>query len=129
MISTNDWRESYFADGPITYDDVAEDLKFGIVYFAGRDSALRPLMNIRVARIPQQWIKERCTDRFIRLLIYSMEYFLRYIVIPGRVENLSVMIDLAGIGMTKVPFSAFNEVYQVMTHHYSGRVHKFYVCH
>lgn len=127
MKDTQDWRKEYFAAGPITADSVLEDLKHGIVYFCGRDYALRPCIVIRAWRIPQKWYKDKCIDKFIRLLIFCMEYFLRYMTIPGRVENLSVLVDLATLGISQVPLGALGEVYKVMSHHYIGRVYKFYV--
>lgn len=128
MKATQDWRNDYFKDGPVTDDSVLEDMGHGIVYFTGRDRALRPAMVIRANRIPQQWYKEKRIDKFIRILIFCMEYFLRYMVVPGKVENLSVIVDLKGLSLSQVPLGALNEVYKVMSNHYIGRVFRFYVC-
>lgn len=128
MKVTQEWRASYFRQGPISDTSVMEDMRHGIVYFCGRDSALRPAIVVRARRIPAQWYKDRCISRFIRLLVFCMEYFQRYMVVPGRVENLSVVADLSGLGVSQVPVSALAEVHSVMTHHYLGRVHKFYIC-
>mmetsp|Transcript_38528 Transcript_38528/g.116493 ORF Transcript_38528/g.116493 Transcript_38528/m.116493 type:complete len:359 (-) Transcript_38528:5-1081(-) len=128
MRETHEWRKAYFKDGPIKDDDVMEDMKHGIVYFIGRDSALRPAIVVRAKRIPQQWYKEKRIDKFIRILIFCMEYFARYMVVPGRVENLNVIVDLQGLGISQVPIGALAEVYSVLSHHYIGRVHKFYAC-
>jgi len=129
MKDTQNWRAQYFQDGPITDTSLLEDLKHGIVYFTGRDFCLRPAIVIRAARIPQQWYKEKRIDKFIRMLIFCMEYFLRYMVVPGRVENLSVIADLGSLGISQVPLTALGEVYKVLGHHYIGRVFKFYVVH
>jgi hypothetical protein len=128
MKATQDWRNDYFKDGPVTDDSVLEDMSHGIVYFSGRDHALRPVMVIRANRIPQQWYKEKRIDKFIRVLIFCMEYFLRYMVVPGKVENLSVIVDLKGLSLSQVPLGALGEVYKVMSNHYIGRVFRFYVC-
>jgi len=48
-------------------------------------------------------------------------------VVPGRVENLNVIFDLKGLGISQVPVHALSEVYSVMSHHYIGRVFRFYV--
>mmetsp|Transcript_110015 Transcript_110015/g.350392 ORF Transcript_110015/g.350392 Transcript_110015/m.350392 type:complete len:604 (+) Transcript_110015:90-1901(+) len=128
MQETHDWRKDFFKDGPIPAESVNEDMAHGIVYFIGRDFALRPAIVIRANRIPQQWYKEKRIDKFIRMLIFCMEYFLRYMVVPGRVENLNVIVDLASLGISQVPLSALGEVYKVMSHHYIGRVYKFFVC-
>lgn len=128
MQATQAWRENYFKGGPVTDEAVREDMQHGVVYFVGRDVALRPALVIRASRIPKQWYKEKRTDRLIRLLIFCMEYLLRFMLVPGRVENLSVIVDLTGLGLSQVPISALTEVYKVMSHHYIGRVYKFYVC-
>lgn len=31
-----------------------------------------------------------------------MEYMLRYLVVPGRVENLCVIVDMKGVGLSQV---------------------------
>mmetsp|Transcript_49777 Transcript_49777/g.143242 ORF Transcript_49777/g.143242 Transcript_49777/m.143242 type:complete len:302 (-) Transcript_49777:103-1008(-) len=103
-------------------------MKHGIVYFTGRDFAMRPAVVVRAQRIPQHWYKDKCVDRFIKMLIFCMEYFQRYMAVPGKIENLSVIVDLSGLGISQVPISALSEVYNVMSHHYMGRVYKFYVC-
>jgi len=128
MKATQEWRQEYFKNGPVSDTEIEEDMKHGIVYFTGRDYNLRPAIVIRAARIPQQWYKDRCVDRFIRMLIFCMEYFARYMVVPGKIENLSVIVDLAGLGISQVPIGPLGEVYSVMSHHYIGRVYKFYVC-
>jgi hypothetical protein len=128
MMETQQWREQYFRDGPVTDVAIEEDSRHGIVYFTGRDSKLRPAIVVRAKRIPQQWYKEKRVDKLLRLIIFCMEYFLRYLVVPGRVENLSVITDLQGLGLAQVPLSALNEVHKVLGVHYIGRVSKFYVC-
>jgi len=56
-----------------------------------------------------------------------MEYMLYYMLVPGRIENTNVIIDLKGLGVTQLPISALSDIYKVMSHHYIGRVFRFYV--
>jgi len=128
MQATQAWRADYFKDGPITDESVMEDMSHGIVYFTGRDRALRPALVVRGNRIPQKWYKEKSVDKLIRILVFCVEYMLRFMLVPGKVENLSVIVDLQGLSLSQVPLSALNEVYKVMSHHYIGRVYRFYVC-
>jgi len=129
MQTTQEWRESYFKSGPVCDDaELIEDMRHGVVYFTGRDLAMRPALVIRAARIPKSWYKDKRTDALIRALIFCMEYLMRFMLVPGKVENLSVIIDLKGLGISQVPISVLSEVYKVMSHHYIGRVFKFYVC-
>jgi len=57
MQATQAWRLEYFGNGPITDASIAEDMRRGIVYFTGRDWALRPVLIFRPDRIPQAWHK------------------------------------------------------------------------
>jgi len=126
MQATQEWRQSYFKDGPIQSDDVLEDMAHGVAYFTGRDFALHPALVVRGSRIPRQWYKQNRIDKLIRLLVFCMEYFLRYMVVPGRVENLSVIVDLKSVGVGQVSLSALKEVHKVLGNHYVGRVSRFY---
>jgi len=128
MQATQEWRRQYFKEGPISDASVAEDLKHGIVYFSGRDRNLRPAIVVRAIRIPQRWYKEKCIDRLIRVLVFCMEYMLRYMLIPGKVENNCLIVDLKGLSWSQVPIGALKDIYSIMSHHYIGRVFKFYVC-
>jgi len=127
MQVTQEWREKYFKAGPLTDEGVREDLSHGIVYFCGRDRCLRPTVVVRGNRIPHQWYKEKRIDKLIRVLVFCTEYFLRYMVVPGKVENLNVIFDLKGLGISQVPVHALSEVYGIMSSHYIGRVFRFYV--
>lgn len=127
MLATQAWRLEYFGAGPVRDDQVMEDLKHGIVYFTGRDSSLRPTIIVRPRRIPQEWYRLKCIDRMIKVLIFAMEYMLWYMMIPGRIENTNVIVDLKTLGITQLPLGALNDIYKVMSHHYIGRVFRFYV--
>merc|ERR1712039_268492 len=120
------WRKEFFAKGPLTADDVMEDMKHGIVYFCGRDFSLRPCLVIRANRIPKQWYANNELDRFIRLLVFNMEYLQRYMFVPSRVENITVLIDLNGMGITDVPMTALKDVYKILNSHYGGRLYRLY---
>lgn len=128
MKATQAWRQEYFSSGPIHDTDVLEDLQHGIVYFAGRDSALRPCIVVRACRIPEKWYKEKRLDKLIRMLIFCMEYMLQYMLVPGVVENNCLVVDLKGLSMTQVPISALKDIYKVVGSHYMCRVFRFYVC-
>jgi len=82
---------------------------------------------LRPYRIPPQWYKEKCIDRFVRVLVFCMEYMMRYMVVPGSIENNNLIVDLKGIGIAQVSISVLSEVNKVMSHHYIGRIFKFYV--
>ncbi|CAJ1380500.1 unnamed protein product [Effrenium voratum] len=129
MHATQEWKAEYFKAGPVADDQVFEDLKYGVVYFCGRDYGLRPTIVCRANRIPDEWYKDKKAgiERLIKVLIFCMEYMVRYMVVPGRVENNCLIVDLKGLGISGVPISALSQIYSVMSHHYIGRVFRFYV--
>eukprot|EP00913_Durusdinium_trenchii_P030729 g28782.t1 len=78
MEATTEWRSSYFTR-PLSDVNMAEDLKLGL--------ALRPVLVFRASRIPAAWHRERRYDLVIRVLVFSMEYFMRYMAVPGKIER------------------------------------------
>ncbi|CAK9113081.1 Sec14 cytosolic factor (Phosphatidylinositol/phosphatidyl-choline transfer protein) (PI/PC TP) (Sporulation-specific protein 20) [Durusdinium trenchii] len=129
MLATQEWKADYFKAGPVADTQVLEDLKYGVVYFCGRDYGLRPTIVCRANRIPDEWYKDKKAgiERLIKVLIFCMEYMCRYMVVPGKIENNCLVVDLKGLGISGVPISALSQIYSVMSHHYIGRVFRFYV--
>jgi len=129
MDEAQQWRKDYFAAGPITDESVAEDFKHGIIYFAGRDSGMRPTITIRANRVPAAWYKDGTGGtKLLRILVFSVEYLVRYMCVPGKVESQCLMVDLEGLGATQVPFKELKEIYSVMSHFYPGRLARVYIC-
>jgi len=128
MKDTQEWRAQYFKDGPLDDKELAPDIGHGVIYFSGRDKNYRPVIIVRGKRIPEKWIKEKRTDLLIRVLVFCMEYMIRYMLIPGKVENLNVIFDFKGVSIGFSDIARLKEVYRVMSHHYLGRVFKFYIC-
>lgn len=79
---------------PIEFQDVRAALALGFLYFHGRDHRCRPLLTIRIGRSGPLWGQP---DLVKLVFLYCMEFALRYLLVPGRVENWSVLIDCAGV--------------------------------
>lgn len=127
MEATQEWRTSFF-EVPLRDASLMDDLRLGIVYFCGRDTSLRPTMVFRASRIPTAWQKAKDFDRVIRIALFCVEYFLRYMTVPGRVECFNVLVDLKDIGATQIPVAGLKELNQKLGGHYVGRGAKFFVC-
>lgn len=127
MEATQEWRQSYFGEGPLRDTDLLEDLRLGLVYFTGRDKALRPILVFRASRIPAAWHRERRFDKLIKVLVFSMEYCLRYMTVPGRIESINVLVDLRDLSISQIPLGALREVHKNMGTHFVGRVFRFYI--
>merc|ERR1711972_196341 len=85
---------------PIAEEDVLPDLNKGFIYWHGRDRKCRPCLVIRLERLG-----EMATDkeRAVRTVMFTLEYALRFAMVPGRVENWVVIIDLANVMRTISP--------------------------
>jgi len=127
MEATTEWRTSFFTK-PLSDRDMAEDLQLGLAYFTGRDKALRPVLVFRAARIPAAWHKERRYEQVIRVLVFCMEYFLRYMAVPGKIESINVVIDLKDLTLSQIPIGVLREVHRSMGMYYVGRIFRFYIC-
>lgn len=127
MEATAEWRSSYFTR-PLSDVNMAEDLRLGLVYFAARDKALRPVLVFRASRIPAAWHRERRYDLVIRVLVFSMEYFLSYMAVPGKFESINVVIDLKDLTISQIPIGVLREVHRSMGMYYVGRIFRFYIC-
>lgn len=126
MQATDKWRKTYF-EKPMRWADIQEDFKHGCVYWIGRDRELRPTIVVRGNRIPAKWISNSEYDRIIKLVVFCVEYFMRYMVIPGRVEGMNILVDLKGLGIWQVPVGALETLYKTMGSHYNSRTFKFYI--
>eukprot|EP00434_Breviolum_minutum_P001505 symbB.v1.2.001328.t1/scaffold57.1/size370615/37 len=124
MQENQAWRLSYFQK-PLQDFEMLEDLQKGFLYFCGRDAGLRPALVMRPSRCPPGMP----SDQFGRLFVFCMEYFLRYMLVPGKVENVVVIVDLNDISYSQMPpVSALLELKDVLVKQDAGRVFCFYVC-
>ncbi|CAJ1443564.1 unnamed protein product [Effrenium voratum] len=128
MEATDKWRKTYFKDGPLRSEDIAEDISHGFAYFGGRDKALRPALIFRASRVPDQWRRDFNVDRLLRVLIFLMEAMLQFLLIPGKVETSCLIIDLRDVAIKDIPVSLLREIHQLFTAYYPCRGFRFYMC-
>jgi hypothetical protein len=79
---------------PVSEAEVLEDLRRGFMYWHGRDHKCRPCLVIRLERM-RDLIND--SERAIRLVIFVLEYAIKFAMAPGRVENWVVILDLANV--------------------------------
>mmetsp|Transcript_80366 Transcript_80366/g.236445 ORF Transcript_80366/g.236445 Transcript_80366/m.236445 type:complete len:480 (-) Transcript_80366:57-1496(-) len=77
---------------PIIEKDVLPDLHKGFMYWHGRDKKCRPCCVIRIENMGDM---SKNRERAVRLVIFVLEYAIRFAMVPGRVENWVVILDLA----------------------------------
>jgi hypothetical protein len=79
---------------PIAEKDVLPELHSGFMYWHGRDHKCRPCLVIRLERLGELVNNK---ERAVRSVLFTLEYALRFVMVPGRVENWVVVIDLANV--------------------------------
>mmetsp|Transcript_2129 Transcript_2129/g.5395 ORF Transcript_2129/g.5395 Transcript_2129/m.5395 type:complete len:435 (+) Transcript_2129:120-1424(+) len=126
MQSVQEWRMDFFKI-PLASTTMIEDLKHGIVYWCGRDAELRPTLVFRANRIPDEWKRNSSWDKVIGIFIFCLEFCLRYMLVPGKVETWNIIIDLAGMGLRQIPVSALQAIQKKVGSAYPGRINKFYI--
>jgi len=79
---------------PISDTDILADLKKGLMYWHGRDRQHRPCLVWRLSKITE-FNKVSAT----RLVLFVLEYAIRFCLIPGRVETWTLLVDLEDVGL------------------------------
>lgn len=119
VLEATNWRAKMF---PLrdTDADIRELLGRGIMYWVGRDTSLRPLLVVRLKRLPPS----TSPQRFKRLIVFCFEWALRYLFVPGLVETCCVLFDVRGIAIHSFPLSALSDVINTLTVQYPFRLHR-----
>lgn len=113
-----EWRSTKF---PLCLNDklveiIVTSLKYpqntGFIYVHGRDKGYRPVLVIQPGRIlgyvrnvvsSQDDIAEKIAD----VCIFTFEFLIHYMFVPGKVENWATLIDLQKISITEIPRSVY----------------------
>ena len=95
-------------------------LNSGIMYVYGRDHHFRPIIIVSVKTYVNSIEKDKYSFEDINTsIIYLINYIIKYILIPGQIENWITMIDFKGTGVSDV--SDFKKLLTTLNS-YRGRV-------
>ncbi|KAL8442125.1 hypothetical protein Emag_006630 [Eimeria magna] len=114
-----EWRQGFFPLSD-TEEELSEMLKLGVMYWVGRDQSLRPLLLIRLARLH----RHASPEIFKRLTIFCFEWGLRYMMVPGIVETITVLLDVRGVPLHQFPVSALTDMTSTLTKQYPFRLNR-----
>eukprot|EP00921_Rhytidocystis_pertsovi_P003439 GHVQ01005956.1.p1 GENE.GHVQ01005956.1~~GHVQ01005956.1.p1 ORF type:complete len:729 (-),score=139.93 GHVQ01005956.1:450-2636(-) len=92
------------------------------MYWHGRDKQYRPLLIIQASKLD-----EVSAEMTTRLLVFCFEFFLRYLVVAGRVENWIILADCAGKGVSNFPISMLKHMVEALNARYRGRMYRMFV--
>ncbi|ETB60894.1 hypothetical protein YYC_01857 [Plasmodium yoelii 17X] len=107
---------------PINESDIIEYINKGIMYWHGRDKKCRPIIIINLLNIELLDIQ-----KLTNLFFFCFEFFLKYLCIPGKVENYISLIDCSGISISKFPMSTFMRLLEIMNSKYRCRLFRMYI--
>ncbi|KAL8429440.1 hypothetical protein ACSSS7_006626 [Eimeria intestinalis] len=114
-----EWRQGFF---PLSdkEEEISEMMRLGVMYWVGRDQSLRPLLVIRLARLH----RHAAPEVFKRLTIFCFEWGLRYMMVPGIVETITVLLDVRGVPLHQFPVSALTDMTSTLTKQYPFRLNR-----
>ena len=97
MIEHSKWLRETF---PLSYNEIGPILKSGFIYVNGRDHKYRPLVILNVRKLvdgnyPIEAINATAS--------FFCDFVVKKLLVPGRVENWVMIIDLNDVGMTNLP--------------------------
>lgn len=86
---------------PIREVDILPSIQKGWIYWHGRDKRCRPCLVVRACNIDKETWGDN--EAITRTVLFNMEFILRYGLVPGRVENWVVIVDMTNAGKHGIP--------------------------
>ena len=100
-------------------------LNSGFLYVYGRDHHFRPIIVVSLKTLKDLMSKNEYTFEDINhSIIYLMCYVLKYIFIPGQIENWIILVDFKDIGLSDA--SDFKKILSTLSK-FRGRVFRNYM--
>lgn len=93
------------------------------MYICGRDDKFRPIIVVNAARIVEMKLT---SENLQQLTVYVTEYVKEHIFIPGKVENWVFLIDLANIGIFKLPLNSLKDLGNTLEKNYRTKLYRLY---
>ena len=60
------------------------------------------------------------------MINFLFAYIVRYALVPGRVENWSIILDCKDVWTTEIPTDKIRPMLDVLMTHYNARMFRFY---
>ena len=100
-------------------------LNSGFLYLFGRDHHFRPILVVSIKECSNLIIKKGYSfDDINQSIIYLINYTLKYILIPGQIENWIIIVDFKDVGLSDI--SQFKKILKTLSS-FRGRVFKNYM--
>ena len=121
-------KEEYCKDHfPITVgNDFQNLLTSGLIYIHGRDRSLRPFLIVNSKKLVLLQNNQTNEQSLINLAIFIVEYVIKYILVPERIENFNVIIDMTGISVRNFPKETFSNILGTLTKIYQCKINQIF---
>lgn len=113
------WRKNTL---PIRRSDIEETLSCGVVYVHGRDSCMRPIIVFQLNNASKNQ-----HDQVLSCVFFTLEVVIHKLMIPGRIEQWKVIVDLSGTNLLGLQVSLIKQIARALTVNYRGRLSQMYV--
>lgn len=80
---------------PLSDEEILNELRSGFMYWHGRDRKQRPILVVQTAFLNS----DLKPSDIVRLVSFTLEWMIQYGLVPGRVENWTVLVDLQKTGL------------------------------
>lgn len=108
---------------PFDIKPVEDFLKQGITYIYKRDRGHRPIIIINVERLVNSGAT---VEQMVYLANFQIDYCIRNCLLPGTIENWTVIVDVNNVGLTHLPKSLLQGMISAMSKNYRGRMYKLF---
>ena len=98
-------------------------LNSGFMYVHGRDYHFRPIIVCSIKMVKTVLSQNYSFDDINRSIIYLMNYIIKYLLIPGQIENWIVFVDFKDVGISDI--GDFKKILSTLSKQ-RGRVFKNY---
>ncbi|KAK1940261.1 hypothetical protein X943_000832 [Babesia divergens] len=113
------WRKNTL---PIRRSEIENVLARGIVYVHGRDNCMRPII------VLQMHNATKCPhEQILRCIFFTLEVVIHKLMVPGRVEQWKVIVDLNGTNLLGLQVSLIKQIARALTVNYRGRLSQMYI--
>eukprot|EP00921_Rhytidocystis_pertsovi_P013648 GHVQ01022139.1.p1 GENE.GHVQ01022139.1~~GHVQ01022139.1.p1 ORF type:complete len:452 (-),score=55.06 GHVQ01022139.1:1481-2836(-) len=111
-----EWRATHL---PVRDEAVSDILPLGYCYIHGRDRYMRPVVVIRCKEL-----QTADRDKAVLCIVYWLEFVIANLLVPNRIEQWRVIIDMADCALYNVPAIILKDVAMTLARNYRGRLHQ-----
>ena len=104
-------------------DDFINIFNSGFIYLHGRDNAYRPLIVFNPGFFNSLKMPAETWKKFG---IYLMEFLVNKCLVPSRVENWNIIVDLGSLSVADIPYS-LKDIFSAFRGIYRCRLYKLYL--